>query len=330
MNDQDEMFERGTETPAFLGCPQHMPTHLPGGFDGTEPGATGVSPVAEGNVEAEGTPTGGTPVAPAEDVEALKERGAKLKACNDRSRARMLDISEIASHCVTETLHENGYKPGQYGEDYRAFGKAFSEIRRLVKESIGDVAPDYEMLAFQFARDSFDFSKFQEAIAAVASMKQVDFPGTYYTPGWLVDLAKKLEAEEKAKVKGEGEERKHTMDFGKFHVTRAAIPGLTVLTFRRKRELLDEYGSLVKGRIIVAEITRKDVGAEKPDHHFTVKSYEEGEKPRVLFAGDSWVSMSKTEKMVYKMVKCDIKETQRRHITRKRKRDAAKADGEVK
>lgn len=25
MNDQDEMFERATETPAFLGCPEHMP-----------------------------------------------------------------------------------------------------------------------------------------------------------------------------------------------------------------------------------------------------------------------------------------------------------------
>ena len=37
MKDQDEMFERATETPAFLGCPQHMPTHLPGGFDGVEP-----------------------------------------------------------------------------------------------------------------------------------------------------------------------------------------------------------------------------------------------------------------------------------------------------
>ena len=37
MNDQDEMFERATETPAFLGCPQHMPTHIPGGFDGVEP-----------------------------------------------------------------------------------------------------------------------------------------------------------------------------------------------------------------------------------------------------------------------------------------------------
>ena len=37
MNDQDEMFERATETPAFLGCPAHMPKQLPSGFDGTEP-----------------------------------------------------------------------------------------------------------------------------------------------------------------------------------------------------------------------------------------------------------------------------------------------------
>ena len=37
MNDQDEMFEAATETPAFLGCPQHMPKQLPGGFDGTAP-----------------------------------------------------------------------------------------------------------------------------------------------------------------------------------------------------------------------------------------------------------------------------------------------------
>ena len=37
MKDQDEMFEAATELPAFLGCPAHMPTHLPGGFDGVEP-----------------------------------------------------------------------------------------------------------------------------------------------------------------------------------------------------------------------------------------------------------------------------------------------------
>ena len=32
------MFEAATETPAFLGCPAHMPKQLPGGFDGTESG----------------------------------------------------------------------------------------------------------------------------------------------------------------------------------------------------------------------------------------------------------------------------------------------------
>lgn len=37
MSDQDEMFEAATETPVSLGCPQHMPKKLPGGFDGTEP-----------------------------------------------------------------------------------------------------------------------------------------------------------------------------------------------------------------------------------------------------------------------------------------------------
>ena len=35
---EDERHEAATETPAFLGCPQHMPTHLPSGFDGVEPG----------------------------------------------------------------------------------------------------------------------------------------------------------------------------------------------------------------------------------------------------------------------------------------------------
>ena len=38
MKDHDEMFEMATETPAFLGCPQHMPKTLPSGFDGVEPG----------------------------------------------------------------------------------------------------------------------------------------------------------------------------------------------------------------------------------------------------------------------------------------------------
>ena len=38
MNDQDEMFDAATETPAFLGCPSLGPKTLPRGFDGVEPG----------------------------------------------------------------------------------------------------------------------------------------------------------------------------------------------------------------------------------------------------------------------------------------------------
>lgn len=117
-------------------------------------------------------------------------------------------------------------------------------------------------------------------------------------------------------------ERKHTMDFGRFHVTRAAIPGRTVFTFRRKQEVDAEHGSVVHGRIIIAEIFKADVGNLKQTNQFVVKSYEAGEHPRVLFSGQTWVSMSKTEKMVYKMVKCSIKETQRRRIMRKRSRAA--------
>ena len=123
----------------------------------------------------------------------------------------------------------------------------------------------------------------------------------------------------------ENNKRKHSMDFGRFHVTRAAIPGRTVLTFRRKQDVEEKHGSLVPGRIIIAEIFKQDVGGNNVANYFVLKSYMPGESPRVLFSGQTWVSMSKTEKMVYKMVKCDIKETQRRHISRKRKRDAAKA-----
>ena len=215
------------------------------------------------------------------EVEELKKRGAKLKACNDRSYAKMNEIARIANECILNTTHGE-YAPGQYGQDYRTFGRAMCEIRKLVGPG----------LAERFA-------------ALPPNDKPIDPSAPEMT-------------------------RKPTMDFGRFHVTRAAIPGTTILTFRRKREHLPEFATVVPSRIIVAKIIRKDVGAEKPDHRFTVKSYEAGEKPRVLCAGDSWVSMSKTEKIVYKMVKTNIKETQRRHITRKRKRDAAKAAGEGK
>ena len=113
MNDKDEMFERATETQVFLGCPQHMPTHLPGGFDGVESGDQG----------GEGVPPS--------RIEELKKRGEKLKASNDRSYAKMVRIAELANECVLKTTHSE-YAPGQYGQDYRTFGKVMCEIRGLV------------------------------------------------------------------------------------------------------------------------------------------------------------------------------------------------------
>ena len=54
MNDQDqinedERQEAATETPAFLGCPVHMPKQLPGGFDGTERGEAVSRPLQKEN-----------------------------------------------------------------------------------------------------------------------------------------------------------------------------------------------------------------------------------------------------------------------------------------
>ena len=136
------------------------------------------------------TPTSGEDAASPLEKEELQKRGAKIFACNERSRARIAEIAHLANECLLNTNHPNGYEQGQYGKDYRTYGKAMGEIRKLVKESIADVDPDYEMLALQFARKTFDFSKFKEALAAVASMKPTDFPGVYYTPDWLVRFAK--------------------------------------------------------------------------------------------------------------------------------------------
>ena len=55
--------------------------------------------------------------------------------------------------------------------------------------------PDYEMLARELTRDGFDSERLAKAIEALASEKPVDYP-TFYTPGWLVDLAKKTQSEQ--------------------------------------------------------------------------------------------------------------------------------------
>ena len=262
---------------------------------------------------------GGAGVPPAHVSEEARQ---KLEQSVIRQRQKLTQIADLALAAEAKSSNANA----RLGSKYLDNSKAIAEIRRICKLSMVDeIAPDYEWLARIMTSEHFEPECLAKAIEEDASKRQIEYP-TFYTPGWLVEIAKYL-AGNKGGYGVPPSQRKHTMDFGSFHVVRFAIRGLTMLSFRRKQEKL-ECGSLVEGRIIVATISKRDVGREKLVNCFTVKSYEPGESARVLYAGDSWVSMSKTEKMVYKMVKTDIKETQRRHITRKRKRNAAKQGGE--
>ena len=70
------------------------------------------------------------------EKEELQKRGAKIFACNERSRARIAEIAHLANECLLNTNHPNGYEQGQYGKDYLTYGKAMSEILKLVKEQL--------------------------------------------------------------------------------------------------------------------------------------------------------------------------------------------------
>ena len=65
-----------------------------------------------------------------------------------------------------------------------------------------DTEPNYKMLARQFTNPRFDANKLGDAIAALASEKPVDYPALY-TPGWLVELAKKMQSQDKAAKQAE-------------------------------------------------------------------------------------------------------------------------------
>ena len=192
MKDQDEMFEAATETPAFMGCPSLGPKTLPGGFDGTgqdtsKGEATSSSLVEKAEIP---SPTSGEDAASPLEKEELQKRGAKLFACNERMRERIVEIAHLANECLLNTNHPNGYEPGQYGRDYRTYGKAICEIRRTCKESMVDTAaPDYEWLAKIMTTKVFDPDQLAKAIEAEASKRPIDYP-TFYTPGWLVRFAK--------------------------------------------------------------------------------------------------------------------------------------------
>ena len=156
-------------------------------------------------------------------------------------------------------------------------------------------------------------SKYLECSKAICAIRELC--GPY--------LAKNLQG-------GEGvppSQRKPTMDFGSFHVTRAAVKGRTVLTFNRKADPENPGQS----RQIVATITRYNGGVS-----ITITDYMEGVHPiptKMAMCDFYNVSLSKCEKIAYSIVRKNIKETKRRHITLKRSRAAkrkAAAQKEVK
>ena len=349
---EEERHEAATEAPVGEVKPEgegeqrNVPlAHFPSGADGVEPAKAKNTNLT--NSTNKTNPS--NPLNPSNPCLKVSEEAKKeLEDSYLAMRGRLDKIADLALAADAKC----GVS-GRIVENWRTCSKAIAEIRRICKQSFAEeFVPDYEWLARIVTGDHFEPECLAKAIEAEASKRLIEYP-TFYTPGWLCDLAKRLQGNTvpaASSLRGAGKDgavavteprgedaagtvRKPSMDFGRFRVVRFAIPGLTQLSFRRKQEKLDESGSLVKGRIIVAEIRKRKVGGEKLVNGFTVKSYEPGEAARVLYAGDSWVSMSKTEKMVYKMVKTDIKETQRRRIRRKRARAAAAkaaAEKEVK
>ena len=201
MKDQDEMFEAATETPAFLGCPSLGPKTLPSGFDGVESDRPQNANLRQSDESTrmpqepirEDSPNSPDSRSEAKKLAELQKRGAKLFACNERSRARIVDIAHLANECLLNTNHPNGYEPGQYGSDYRTYGKTIGQIRKTCKESmVEECVPDYEWLAKIMTREGFEPECLEKAIEAEASQRPIDYP-TFYTPGWLCELAKKLD-----------------------------------------------------------------------------------------------------------------------------------------
>ena len=107
MKDQDEIYEAATETPAFLGCPAHMPKTLPGGFDGTEPDGT----------------QGGEGVPPAHVSE---ENRKKLEDSYLSMRGRLEKIADLALAADAKC----GVS-GRIGQNWMTCTKAIAEIRRI-------------------------------------------------------------------------------------------------------------------------------------------------------------------------------------------------------
>ena len=113
-------------------------------------------------------------------------------------------IGEVEQMAVNAIVHQPDEK--------NAAEKHFSDVAKKIVETalqavdvmeVGDVCrravtgaaiQDYDLLANLLTDKDFDHDRLAKAIEARASEHPIDFP-TFYTPGWLADLAKKMAAE---------------------------------------------------------------------------------------------------------------------------------------
>ena len=69
------------------------------------------------------------------------------------------------------------------------------EIGEVCRRAVtGAAIQDYDLLAKLLTDPDFDHYRLAKAIEAQASVKPVDYPPAYFTPGWLAELAKKMAA----------------------------------------------------------------------------------------------------------------------------------------
>lgn len=113
-------------------------------------------------------------------------------------------ISEVEQMAVNAIVHQP--------DDKAAAEKHFSETAKKIVETamqaidimeIGDICrravtgaaiQDYDLLAKLLTDKDFDHDRLAKSIEALASERPIDYP-TFYTPGWLGELAKKMETE---------------------------------------------------------------------------------------------------------------------------------------
>ena len=143
-------------------------------------------------------------------------------------------IGEVEQMAVNAIVHQP--------DENNAAEKHFSDVAKKIVETalqavdvmeVGDVCrravtgaaiQDYDLLAKLLTDKDFDHGRLAKAIEdrllARASEKPIDYP-TYFTPGWLVDLAKAMEAGRAVSTKPPTDDELHEA------ATEAPPPGAT-------------------------------------------------------------------------------------------------------